>query len=262
MADEELKDAIEEVHALTEDPKEVMERTEEIHPLEEGGVRFNEIYARMKAAEDRERAKDERLARLEGQAQALRQPPLQQPTVYTPQQLQQAVDQGLVTPMVAADILARQNAETAAIRTVAQAEQLRQANDRLKSAGTEVNQYMDRIPSLRDTNSPEFRRVADAAYRISDDMGLPVTDLRVQRVALREVYGSLDRMANTSQEREASRRASLPHVETSLGGTRPMGAPQSADAWKKDIPQVHLDHWKRRGYTDDQMKEEAKYIRK
>ena len=232
------------------------------HPLEEGGVRFNEVYARMKAAEDREREKDARLARLEGIAQAHQAPPTG-PAIYTPQQLQAAVDQGLITPMVAADVLSRQNARVEATATAMQVEHIRASAGKLQAAGAAVNQYLAHVPALKDVNSADFAKVRDAAYSASDDMNLPVTDLRVQRRALREVYGTLDKMAKNDGERESSRRASLPHTETSAGGTRqPAAAATGADAWKKDVPADYLTYWKQRGYSEQQMKDEAKYVTK
>src|SRR3990167_1016645 len=115
-----MADEVEKDESGVETPTEVVETVETPHPLEEGGVRFNEVYARMKAAEDREREKDARLARLEGIAQAHQ--PQAGPVVYTHQQLQQAVDQGLITPMFASDVLSRQNATAAATQTAMQVE--------------------------------------------------------------------------------------------------------------------------------------------
>ena len=233
------------------------EPTPEPHPLEPGGSRFNEVYARMKQAE-------ERAARVEGmyqqslnQARAQQTQP-QQPVTYTPQQLQQAVDQGLITPMAATDILSRQNAQAAAFTTTVQAAQVTALNAKLQQASTEVTQYLAKVPALRDQTSADFQKVSEEAYRLSDDMNLPVTDLRVQRAALRTVYGSLEHMSATTHARQQSRDASLPHVESNLGRATPTTGIKADPL--KDVPKEYLDYWKRRGYTQAQMVEEAAYV--
>ena len=73
------------------------------------------------------------------------------------------------------------------------------------------------------------------------------------------MYGSVDKVAKGEGEREVSRRASLPHVETTTGSARVV-AKGGDDAWKKDVPSEYLEHWKRRGYTEEQQKAEAKYV--
>mgnify|MGYP001607787052 CR=1 FL=1 len=232
----------------------------EIHPLEPGGKRFQEVYGDWRSEQQRAQRAEAEIAALRQQMQP------RQPQQYTPEQiaayLQQQIDQGQITPMAAANALSQFNARQVATQTAMQVEQIRTQGAKLQAAGTEVNQYIARVPSLKDTNSDEFKRVSEAAYSASDDMGLPVTDLRVQRRALREVYGTLDKMAKNDGERESSRRASLPHVETSAGGTRQPAAPAGADAWKKDVPADYLTYWKQRGYSEQQMKDEAKYVTK
>ena len=249
----------------TEQTTETTQQTEQVtetqatetpHPLQPGGARFEEVYARMRQAEDR-------AARAEGMyQQSLQQqrPQPQGPVYVDPNQLQALVDQGRITPMQAADILSRQNAQAAATQTVTQAVQMQTLAGKLQVAKTEVDQYISKIPSLRDNTSQDFQRVSEEAYRLSDDMGLPVTDLRVQRAALRATYGTLDRIASTQQAREQSRTSSLPHVETRSGG-RPIGNPNGNDPLK-DVDPTYIQFWERRGYTREQMIEEAQYIPK
>ena len=233
------------------------EPTPEPHPLEPGGARFNEVYARMKQAE-------ERAARMEGalqQAQQQPRPQPQGPVYYDPAQLQALVDQGRITPMQAADVLSRQNAQQAATQTTIAAIQAQQLNAKIVSAFGEVNQYIDKVPSLRDSSSQDFQRVSQEAYRVAEDMNLPVTDGRVQRVALRAVYGPLDRLAAATQARQQSRDASLPHTESGAGGG---GAPPPTKGGDplKDVDPTYIKFWQGRQYTREQMIEEAKYIPK
>jgi len=176
MADE----PVETPEAVVESPQVETPAPESVadtpHPLAPGGPRFEEVYRQMK--EEREARQ-----RLEAEAAALRQllqpRAPQQPQFYTPQQLQVAVDQGQITPAVMADILARQHAQQFAMQTTIAAEQMRQQNEKLQRASAEVNQFIDKIPALRDNTSAEFQKVAKVAYEAADDMNLPVTDARV-----------------------------------------------------------------------------------
>ena len=256
MADDEILEPV-----VVPEPEPVVPEPEPVepHPLAEGGTRFNEVYARMKQAE-------ERAARMEGMLQQAQQPrpPQQttQPQYIDPDQLQALVDQGRITPMRAAHILSQQNAQVAATQTTTQAVQLQALAQKLQSAKVEVDQYVSKDPTLRDTSSQNFQRVSEEAYRLSEDMGLPVTDLRVQRAALRATYGSLDRMASTQQARQQSRNDSLPHVETRAGGGgAPRGTAPSNDPLK-DVDPTYIAFWERKGYSREQMLDEAQYIPK
>ncbi len=230
--------------------------TETPHPLQPGGARFEEVYARMKQAEDR-------AARMEGalaQAQQQQRPAQQGPVYVDPAQLQALVDQGRMTPMQAADVLSKQNAQQAAAQYTIAATQAQQLNAKITSASQEVNQYIDKMPTLRDSASPDFIRVRDEAYRLSDDMGLPVQDFRVQRAALRTTFGSLDRLASATQVRAQSRDASLPHTES--GAARGPSAAKPGSDPLKDVDPAYVSFWKSRGYTQEQMLAEAQYIPK
>lgn len=256
MADEPVVEPVVEP-TVTEPVAAEPEPQEPTHPLAPGGARFEEVYARMKQAE-------ERAARMEGalaQSQQQQRPAQQGPVYADPAQLQALVDQGRITPMQATDILSRQNAQQAATQTTIAAIQAQQLNAKIQTAFSEVNQYLDKVPSLRDSNSQDFQKVSQEAYRVAEDMNLPVTDGRVQRVALRAVYGPLDRLAAASQARQQSREASLPHTESSVGRAAPSGTPKGPDPLK-DVDPTYLKFWESRGYTREQMIDEAKYIPK
>jgi len=255
---EETEQQTEQVVETEQVTETTQETTEAPHPLQPGGARFEEVYSRMKQAE-------ERAARMEGmlqQAQQQQRPQQTGPVYVDPNQLQALVDQGRITPMQAADILSKQNAQAAATQTTLQAVQMQTLATKLQAAKTEVDQYISKVPSLRDNNSQEFQKVADEAYRLSEDMGLPVTDLRVQRAALRATYGSLERMTASSQRRQQSRTDSLPHVETRTGGVRTPAAQTNGADPLKDVDPTYISFWERKGYSREQMIEEAQYIPK
>lgn len=195
------------------------------------------------------------------QAQQQRPQSPQQPVVFTHQQLQVAVDRGEITPSLMADTLARQHAQAYATQSTLALAQAQKLDGKIRSALAEVNQYIEKVPSLRDNTSSEFARVRDEAYRLSDDMGLSVDDFRVQRAALRATLGSLDRIATASNVRQQSRDASLPHVESSVGHGGGSQTGKVTDPLK-DVDPTYIKFWQGRGYTQQQMIDESKYIPK
>ena len=116
------------------EPEAVVEPSPEPHPLAEGGTRFNEVYARMKQAE-------ERAARIEGML-AQQQRPQTQPQ-YTPEQvaayLQQQVDRGEITPMQGSNALSQFNAQRIANLTAVQTIQLLKPAIYVKGADSRFN---------------------------------------------------------------------------------------------------------------------------
>ncbi len=239
----------------------------EPHPLEPGGPRFEEVYGQMKEYRRRlEQIESERAQeRAALVAQQQQQPRIQ--AQYTPEQvadyLQQQVDRGQITPMQAANALSQFNAQRVSAATALQVEQQRAFNAQLQEAANEVQRYIAKVPALRDTASADFQRVSEAANRVSRRMGLPVTDYRVQQTALESVYGSLDRIAKADKTRQESRNDSLPHTETTMGrGPAPVAQKQAGDDVLKGVSPEYIKFWTKRGYTREQMIEEAKYVSK
>lgn len=229
------------------------------HPLEPGGPRFEEVYARMKEAERRDAEKAERLARLEGQMAAQQRPAQPQPQFYTPEVLQAAVDRGQITPAQMAQQIAWQQTQIATAQYAQQSAIQQKVQESLK----EVRQYMDKIPELKNASSAEIARVAEAAQDIAGEMNLPIDDARVQRLALRATFGTLDRVTRAQQTREADRRSRVPHAEAATNGSGSQEPTTPAqDAWKQGIPQAQIDYWTRLRYTPERMKEEAKFYRR
>ena len=221
------------------------------HPLAPGGERFAEVYRDMQQAR-----RDQ--ARLEGEiAELRRQQQVQpkQPQTYTREDLDQMVKDGKISVAVMADQLAWQ-------RSNEMREQVRR-EERLentqRAALNEVNDYIDRLPALNNTSSQEFAKVKRAAEGIADEMGLDMRDPRVQRRALREAFGTLDRVKAAIKAEDRSR-SNDGSADTGGGG----GAAQTAAATDslKGVPKAYVEHWQRLGYTAEQMKEEAKFVRR
>ncbi len=253
MADEEVitptETPTETPPAEPETPAEVNEP--EPHPLDPGGKRFAEVYGEMKEARRDAQDARERLARIEGQLAAKPQPKPAQ--IYTSAQLQAAVDTGKITPAQMSDQLAWQRAREAEINI----ERRLEDKQRNSAALNEINQYVDKIPALMQSNSPEFRKVAAIANEIASEMGRNVDDPLVQKRALREAMGSLEQISKVRSIVGASRNADT-GTETRSGGGQ--STTTTSDPLK-DVPQMYKDHWNKLGYTKEQMLSEAKFIK-
>jgi hypothetical protein len=224
------------------------------HPLAPGGPRFEEVYRQMKEQERANQTLREEVAELRGRVTA--QPaaqPQQQPRFFKPEELQALVDQGRITPMQATDQIAWQRQQEG-MREIEQKQTLR---EKTTAASAEVAKFMDKIPGLTNTTSDEFRKVSRAAYEISDELGLPVSDPRVQRRALRETFGTLDRITDTRTAREFDRRAADTHTEVGRGA----GGAEATKDPLKDVPAAQMEYWKRLGYSREQMLKEAPFVR-
>ena len=220
------------------------------HPLEPGGERFEEVIrqkneARADAEFWRKQAETLRVA----QAQPVQPQP--QKKVYTVQELEQARTAGQISDGQMMDILAYQRAQEARVQTVR--DSLTQS--RQQEATREVREYLTTVPAAGNTSSPEFSKVAVSAYEIAEEMGLDVTDPRVQRRAFRETFGPLSKLASVNRAKDFSRSNADTHVESGGGGETTRETNPLVNA-----PKPLVDHWKSLGYSEQRMKDELKYV--
>ncbi len=218
--------------------------------------RLGKYAARTREAEAQVREYADRVARLEGRvdAQAPKPAAPAQPQMWTPEQLQAAVDQGRITPAQMADQIAWQRIQQGKTEI---RQEIRQEN-RNQAALSEVNQYIAKMPALTSTSSPEFRKVAAAAQEIADEMNLPIQDARVQRRALRETFGTLDRIADVRSAREFDREHADTHAASGSGGGRT--EPRTKDKLA-GIPPAQIAFWKAKNYSQKMMEDEAVFYR-
>jgi hypothetical protein len=251
VADDVITEPVEE--PVVETPEAVVAEpetpAETPHPLEPGGKRFDEVYRDMKEARRIAEAAQREAADLRAKVEKQSTP---QEKVWSSQELQALVDAGRITPALMTEQIAYQQSRAMEQRIV----QTQAQEQKRVAASTEVQQFLSKVPELNDTTSKEFRRVAEEAHRIADETGIPTTDPRTQRLALRAVYGPLEKVVTAKQTREYERKNADTHVETARGG-QPAGGDKNP---LKGIPQHYLDHWKALRYTPEQMAEEAKYI--
>lgn len=211
------------------------------HPLDPGGARFNEVYGRMKEAEARAETLQAQVTTQRATPPAAAAPPR-----YTPHQLQAFVDAAQITPAQMAAQLSLQAKEEAKVEM----REEWQAAQRSGRAQEEVREYLRRVPALASPASSEFTKVAAAAWEIAEELGLEVHDPRVQRRALREVIGTLDRVPTVTI------RAPAPYAEAQPGGGSPATRPGASVF--KGIPEWQMQYWKTQGYSDHDMEAEAK----
>ena len=225
------------------------------HPLEAGGVRFEEVVKQKNEARDQAdfwKRQYETIAA---------KPPPTAPTptpkrYYTAQEVDQAVTAGQISIGQAADLLASQRVEQGreVYRREAQQERI------LSEAQAEVSQYLERLPVLGRTDSAEFVRVARTAHEIAAELGLAVQDARVQRRACRETFGSLDRLKATAAVREGARRESDTHVEAGVGaGSTPAHVGKDEEKLR-DIPPALKAHWDKMRYDTKKRLDELPYV--
>lgn len=216
------------------------------HPLAPGGVRFEEVVSEK----NRYKAEAEML-RSQVAAFQVREVPRPQPEkVWSAQELQGLVDAGRITPAQMSDQLSIQRGRESEERVV----QRLRTERVLEAAQQDVNAFLRIEPEV--LLKPE---VLAAARDIQQETGWSVEDPRLAKRALKEVYGSAEKLAAARKAGEYSRRNADTHAETGGMQTGGGGGAPRPNALK-DVHPSYLEEWKRRGYTEAEMIEEAKYI--
>ena len=238
--------------------QEPQQQVQDPHPLDPGGRRFEAVYKEMQDARREAAATRERIAHLEGQLQQRQQPQPQQPSqpqkqFWSNQELQDLVDNNRISPAQMADQIAWQRNQQ--LKSEIRREVVWET--RVRGAAAEVDAYIQKVPALVDPSSDEYRQLSRTMFEIADELGLDARDARVQRRALRETYGTLDKMASRKKASESERQAADSHAETGRGAPGPGSGKDPLAA----VPSHYKEHWQKMGYSREQMLEEAKYIR-
>ena len=243
MADEETTETTE-----TTEPGQVTQESGQPHPLAPGGVRFEEVVSeknRYKAEADTLRGQ---VAAYQAAQAVTRPAPAEK--VWTAQELQGLVDGGRITPAQMSDQLSIQRSRESEERVV----QRIQIDRVFESAQQDVNAFLRVQADV--LLSPE---VLAAAREIQQETGWKSEDPRLAKRALREVYRSPEKLAAAKKAGEFSRRNADIHTETGGAPGGPGGGAPKPNALK-DVHPSYLEEWKRRGYTEAEMIEEAKFI--
>jgi len=175
------------------------------HPLEPGGKRFNQVYARWKDADGKYHVERERAARLEGELEALRKQPAAAPAAATPArytgaQLQSYIDEGKIT---VGQALAYQEEslklETSRLVDQKVEEKLSTAT-RQSTVQREVSRYQEAIPDIT-VPGTEARQKLEREYAYLVNMGYDARDPKTEVLAARAAFGDPDLI----KQRQAAR---------------------------------------------------------
>lgn len=175
------------------------------HPLEPGGKRFNQVYARAKDAETKYHAERERAARLEGELDALRKQPATAaqpatPARYTGTQLQSFIDEGKITVGQALSYQEESLKLEAARLVDAKVEEKLSTATRQSTVQREVSRYQEAIPDIT-VPGTEARQKLEREYAYLVSMGYDAKDPKTEVLAARAAFGDPDLI----KQRQAAR---------------------------------------------------------
>lgn len=238
------------VHAEETSPKpdESTQETggeEKKHPLEPGGERFNQIYARGKEAErerdhyreESQREREERI-RLEERLKALEDRRQEQPRL-TWANYQSAIDAGQISQ---ADAMARW---TDQVKREAKEEAVREVDTHLRTTTrvatvtSEIDRYTKAIPGLNQHGS-EDRVKVEQEFNYLVQRGADPKSLATEVAALRAAHGSIERVEQAAAAKRTTTRE--PFMETHSSTHKPQT--------KTTDPIKNLDEAKRKYYQN------------
>lgn len=187
------------------------------HPLQPGGVRFEQIYAKGKQAEREVQALKERLAATDAKLELLLSGKAQPGTSndepeYSWDQLETFISQGRITRADAQahreQVIERRiakKAEDAAIQRT-------QTASRQETLATHIGAYVKAVPAILQEDSADRQRLDEEFDWLASVQGIDSTKMNdtdrkaLQLTALRNVYGPVDSVG----KREASVKTELP----------------------------------------------------
>ena len=223
----------------------------EPHPLAEGGVRFNEVVAEKNQFKARVDALEREVAQVRADERArvtAQAPPPEK--VWSAQELQGLIDAGRISPVQAADQVAYQRSKELEASLTRRLEATRISD----SAQQEVDAFLRRKPEALDDP-----KVLAAGRDVMRETGWGPNDPRVAKRALREVYGSPEKIQTVTQAEGFSRRHAETHVEAGGGGGL---QPQNPKDPLAHVHQDWKDYWAKQGYSQAQMVKLSKYVTK
>ena len=245
----------------------------EAHPLEPGGARFKEVYARAKAAESRMQEEREGRIRAEAEAQVLRETraakvddkPAEKELSWN--ELKQLVSDQKLTEAEALDYREKVVAKRAVAQAEANITNKFSQQSRDQRLDSEIGKYKDAIPDVNVLGTDE-RKKFDTEFRFQVDFaGMDPKSLTTQLAALRAVYGPVDKAVQYAKARTKASSAE-PYAETSGGG----GVTATLNkTWKDKLAPHETAHYERmisRGrYGDpatawDRVKDEIDFYNK
>ena len=246
----------------------------EKHPLEPGGARFKEVYARAKTAEAKMQEEREGRIRAETEAAVLREARSTQPAKadekeLTWTELKQMIADSRISEADALDYREKLVEKRTAAKVEASITSRLTSQDRLNRVASEIERYKDAIPDVNKLGTDE-RAKFDTEFRYQVDVvGLDPKSTATQLTALRAVYGSPDKAVQYAKAHAKAAPAAESYAETSGGGPAVPATPKKAfrDALTPR-EQEHYDRMIKHGRYGDpatawmRIKEEHDYFNK
>jgi hypothetical protein len=233
---------------------------------QEGGKRFNQVYARAKDAEARLQSERERAARLEGELEALKRTPAEPktatPTRYTASQLQAMIDEGKATVGQAfayQEETLKQELQAQVDKKVSETLSTHQRGNTVQQ---EIQEYRTLVPEALQEGTPENQRlVKEMNYLVS--LGHDGNDQRTALIAARAAFGDPDSL-KTKRAAKAipTGRDNTMQDTTSSGKPKPTEKDPLKDLTSRQ--RQHYQHMIDRGVYAGwaEVKEELAYVPK
>lgn len=217
------------------------------HALEPGGERFQQVWARAKAAEAR--MQEERDARIaaETEARILRESRDKSDQPKAEKELSWTELKALVTDGKLSESEALEYREKVVAEKAAKAAEQR-ITSKLTSQSTaaridaEIERYKDAIPDVNVLGTDE-RKKFDTAFRFQVEFaGMDPKSHTTQLTALREVYGPPERAVQYAKTKGKGTSGAESYADTSNGGRGPAPATK---AWHDKLPAHEKAHYER-----------------
>lgn len=220
---------------------------------------INEFNQRTGALATELQGEKEKRARLEGMAEALKQP-TQPEKRWTRAELKPKVEDGTMTQEEADQILLEQRERDLEKRMDKKYEEREKEMRQEQQIESRLAAYTSRIPELADKNSEAFKKVEKAFQELVAD-GSPADSKATEVAALRVAFGPPEKLPDRTSEKRDT------HQETggsagSEDGMRPV------DAANK-VPKAYREHYKwmvengyYSGWDDPKLLKEIEYMKK
>ena len=216
------------------------------HALEPGGERFQQVWARAKAAEAR--MQEERDARIaaETEARILRETRAKEPEkveqVVSWKELKQQVANNVITEEDALEYRDKITAEKAAKAAEERLTKKLTAQSTNARIDTEIGKYKDALPDVNVPGTDE-RKKFDTEFRYQVEFaGMDPKSLTTQLAALRAVYGPPERAVQYAKTKGKGSSGAESYAETSNGGRGPAPA---GKVWHDKLPAHEKAHYER-----------------
>lgn len=223
------------------------EQAERRHPLEPGGDRFKEVYARAKRAEEEKEALKERLhqaelerARLEGERKAAAEAKQQQATEreYSWDELENFIEAGRITRAQANAYKEERIAKRVKADIAAEVDAKLNVNKTVSTINEQLERYKAALPTLMQAGTPE-RQKYEAEYSYLVNVLGDAPNYATQLKAARAAFGSVETVENAAKTRQATRQERPSFMDTA---TQKPATPKTKDP-VDTLPQAQKDFY-------------------